>query len=61
MAQLHQWQQEFCLAVVSPNERSSGLLVGFKSEVYDIRDQEVGEFMIIVLVLHKKWLHLEFH
>jgi hypothetical protein len=47
--------------VVSPNERSSGLLVGFKSEVFDIRDQEAGEFMIIVLVLHKKWLHLEFH
>jgi hypothetical protein len=37
-----------------PNGRSGGLLVGFNADVFDVREQEVGEFMIRVLVLHKE-------
>jgi exonuclease III len=37
-----------------PNGRSGGLLVGFKSEVFDVREHEAGEFMIRTLVLHRE-------
>jgi hypothetical protein len=37
-----------------PNGKSGGLLVGFNSEVFDVRDHEAGEFMIHTLVLHKE-------
>lgn len=37
-----------------PNGRSGGLLSGFNSEVFDIREQELGEFMIRMLVFHKE-------
>jgi exonuclease III len=37
-----------------PNGRSGGLLVGFNSEVFDIREHEAGEFMIRTLVLHRE-------
>lgn len=37
-----------------PRGRSGGLLVGFNSECFDVREQEVGDFMIRCLVLHKE-------
>ena len=37
-----------------PNGRSGGLLVGFNSEVFDVREHEAGEFMIHTLVLHRE-------
>jgi hypothetical protein len=37
-----------------PNGRSGGLLVGFNSEVFDVREHEIGEFMIRTLVLHRE-------
>jgi exonuclease III len=37
-----------------PNGRSGGLLVGFNSEVFDVREHEAGEFMIRTLVLHRE-------
>jgi hypothetical protein len=35
-----------------PNGKSGGLLVGFNSEVFHVREHETGEFMIRTLVLH---------
>jgi hypothetical protein len=37
-----------------PNGRSGILLVGFNSEVFDVREHETGEFMIRTLVLHRE-------
>jgi exonuclease III len=37
-----------------PRGRSGGLLVGFNSDCFDVREQEVGDFMIRCLVLHKE-------
>ena len=36
-----------------PNGRSGGLLVGFNSEVFDVSQHELGEFMTRTLVAHK--------
>ena len=44
-----------------PNGRSGGLLVGFNSEVFDVREFEAGEFLTRTLVLHReKKSYLEF-
>jgi hypothetical protein len=37
-----------------PNGKSRGILVGFNSEVFDVREHEPGEFIIRTLVLHRK-------
>jgi hypothetical protein len=37
-----------------PNGRSGSLLVGFNAEVFDVREQEMGEFTIKILVVHKE-------
>jgi hypothetical protein len=37
-----------------PNGRSGGLLVGFNSEVFDVREFEAGKFLIRTLVLHRE-------
>jgi hypothetical protein len=37
-----------------PDVRSGGLLVGFNSEIFDVRGQEYGEFMIRTLILHRE-------
>jgi hypothetical protein len=36
------------------NGRSGGLLVGFNADVFDVREIEMGDFMIKVLLVHKK-------
>jgi exonuclease III len=36
-----------------PNGRSGGLLVGFDSDMFDVREKELGEFMIRLLVIQK--------
>jgi exonuclease III len=37
-----------------PNGRSGGLLVGFDADIFDVREKELGEFMIRILVVHKE-------
>jgi hypothetical protein len=37
-----------------PNGRSGGLLVGFDADILDVREKELGEFMIRILVVHKE-------
>lgn len=37
-----------------PNGRSRGSLVSFDSEIFDVREKEIGEFMLLWLVFHKK-------
>jgi hypothetical protein len=37
-----------------PNGRSGGLLVGFDSDMFDVREKELGEFMIQTLVIQKE-------
>jgi exonuclease III len=37
-----------------PNGRSGGLLVGFDSDMFDVREKELGEFMIRTLVIQKE-------
>jgi exonuclease III len=37
-----------------PNGRSGGLLVGFNTDVFDVRENEIGEFMIRTLILHRE-------
>jgi hypothetical protein len=37
-----------------PNGTSGGLLVGFNADVFNVREQEMGEFMIRILVGHKE-------
>jgi hypothetical protein len=37
-----------------PNGKSGGLLVGFNSDVFYVREHAAGEFMIRTLVLHKE-------
>jgi hypothetical protein len=37
-----------------PNGQCGGLLVGFNSDVFDVREHETGEFMIRTLVLHRE-------
>jgi exonuclease III len=36
------------------NGRSGGLLVGFDGDVFDVREKEMGDFMIKILVVHKE-------
>jgi hypothetical protein len=45
-----------------PNGRSGGLLVGFDAVIFDVREKELGEFMIRILVVHKETcFYLELH
>jgi hypothetical protein len=37
-----------------PNGRSGGLLVGFDADIFDVREKELGEFMIRILVIQKE-------
>jgi hypothetical protein len=37
-----------------PNGRSGGLLVGFNTDVFDVRENEIGEFMIRTLIYHRE-------
>jgi hypothetical protein len=37
-----------------PNGRSGSLLVGFNSEMFDVREFEAGEFLTRTLVLHRE-------
>jgi hypothetical protein len=37
-----------------PNGRSGDLLVGFDADIFDVREKELGEFMIRILVVHKE-------
>jgi hypothetical protein len=37
-----------------PNGRSGGLLVGFDADIFDVREKDLGEFMICILVVHKE-------
>lgn len=37
-----------------PIGRYGGILVGFNSEFFDVREQEYGDFMIRTLLLHKE-------
>jgi exonuclease III len=36
------------------NGRSGGLLVGFNADAFDVRETEMGDFMIKVLLVHKE-------
>jgi hypothetical protein len=36
--------------ILPPNGRSKGSLVGFYSEIFDVREKEIGEFMLLWLV-----------
>jgi hypothetical protein len=47
-------QQAFCLVFCPPNGRSGGLLVGFNTNVFDVRENEIGEFMIRTLIFHRE-------
>jgi hypothetical protein len=40
--------------VPPPNGRSGGLLVGFDADIFDVREKDLGEFMIRILVIHKE-------
>ena len=37
-----------------PNGRSGGLLVGFNTDVFDVRENEIGEFMIRTLIYRRE-------
>jgi hypothetical protein len=37
-----------------PNGRSGGLLMGFNTDVFDVRENEIGEFMIRTLIFHRE-------
>jgi hypothetical protein len=37
-----------------PNGRSGGLLVGFDADMFDVREKELGEFMIRILLIQKE-------
>jgi exonuclease III len=37
-----------------PNGRSGGLLVGFNTDVFDVRENEIDEFMIRTLIFHRE-------
>jgi hypothetical protein len=42
-----------------PNGRSGGLLVGFNTDVFDVRENEIGEFMIHTLIFHREKISSE--
>jgi hypothetical protein len=44
----------FAWFFASPNGRSGGLLVGFNTDVFDVREHKTGEFMIRTLIFHRK-------